>query len=337
VAERTDPGDRHDRRQLGRVSGRTVRRGLVRTGVALATLLAASVLVFLALNVLPGDPAAVMLGTEARPDTLLALRHQMGLDQPLALRWWHWLAGILRGDLGTSHTYGVPVAELVAARAEVSVPLAALALLLAVAIGIPAGLFAASRHGRMADAGTMMAAQIGLSVPSFWIGILLVLLFAITLRWLPAGGFPGWKAGILPCLQALLLPALALGLPQAAVLARVTRTALVETARLDFVRTGRAFGLTRAEALRRHALPNALPPIVTVIGLQFSFLLAGTVVVENVFYLPGLGRLVFQSIGGRDLPTLMSVTMLLVATVVLVNLAVDLALLRLDPRLRLRA
>jgi peptide/nickel transport system permease protein len=319
------------------VSGGTARRGLVRLGVALATLLAASILVFLALNVLPGDPAAVMLGTEARADTLAALRHQMGLDQPLALRWWRWLSGIVTGDLGTSHTYGMPVADLVAARAAVSVPLAALALVLAVAIGVPAGLFAASRHGRPADTAAMVAAQVGLSIPSFWIGILLVLLFAITLRWLPAGGFPGWDAGIWPCLMALVLPTSALGLPQAAVLARVTRTALVETARLDFVRTGRAFGLTRAQALRRHALPNALPPIVTVIGLQFSFLLAGTVIVENVFYLPGLGRLVFQSIGARDLPTLMSVIMLLVATVILVNLAIDLMLLRLDPRLRLRA
>jgi peptide/nickel transport system permease protein len=336
VAERADPGDRHDRRALGGVTGRAARRGLVRLGVALATLLAASVLVFLALNVLPGDPAAVMLGTEARPDTLAALRRQMGLDLPLAARWWHWLAGILRGDLGTSHTYGVPVAELVAARALVSVPLAGLALLLAVGIGVPAGLYAASRHGRPADALTMGLAQVGLSIPSFWIGILLVLLFAITLRWLPAGGFPGWQAGAGQAVLALVLPALALGLPQAAVLARVTRTAVVETARLDFVRTGRAFGLTQDQALRRHALPNALPPIVTVVGLQFSFLLAGTVIVENVFYLPGLGRLIFQSIGGRDLPTLMSVIMLLVATVILVNLAVDLLLLRLDPRLRLR-
>ncbi|WP_035487934.1 ABC transporter permease [Geminicoccus roseus] len=308
----------------------------MRLAVAAATLLCASVLVFAALNVLPGDPAAVMLGTEARPDTLAALRLQMGLDQPLVVRWWNWLAGIFKGDLGTSHTYGVPVADLVLARAVVSVPLAALALAVAIGIGIPAGLFAGSRQGRMADALTMGAAQIGLAVPSFWIGILLVLLFAILLRWLPAGGFPGWAEGILPAILALLLPALALGLPQAAVLARVTRTAIVETARLDFVRTGRAFGLTREEALRRHALPNALPPIVTVIGLQFSFLLAGTVIVENVFYLPGLGRLIFQSIGGRDLPTLMSVIMLLVATVILVNLVVDLALLRLDPRLRLR-
>lgn len=336
MAECADPGDRPDRRALDRVSGGLAKRGLVRVAIALATLAAASILVFLALSVLPGDPAAVMLGTEARPDTLAALRHEMGLDRPLLLRWWTWLAAFLSGDLGQSHTYGLPVADLVAARALVSVPLALLALLVGIGIGIPAGLFAASRHGRPADAITMAAAQVGLSIPSFWIGILLVLVFAIGLRWLPAGGFPGWEAGFLPALLALVLPALALGLPQAAVLARVTRTAIVETSRLDFVRTARATGLTRNQALLHHALPNALPPIVTVIGLQFSFLLAGTVIVENVFYLPGLGRLIFQSIGGRDLPTLMSVIMLLVAAVILANLAVDLLLLRLDPRLRLR-
>lgn len=313
-----------------------VRRGGVRVIVALLTLGAASLLVFLALQVLPGDPAAVMLGTEARPDTLFALRHRLGLDQPMMVRWWDWLSGIPFGNLGRSHTYGVPVAELVASRAKVSVPLAILSLLIAVGIGIPAGVFAASRHGRPADLVTMAMAQIGLSVPSFWIGILLVLVFAIGLRWMPAGGFPGWEAGVAPALAALVLPAIALGLPQAAVLARVTRTAVVETSRLDFVRTARASGLTADQALRHHALPNALPAIVTVVGLQFSFLLAGTVIVENVFYLPGLGRLIFQSIGARDLPTLMSVIMLLVAAVILVNLLIDLLLLRLDPRLRTR-
>jgi len=336
VGERPDPGDRSYRRALGGVKPGGVSRGVARIAAALMTLLLASVLVFLALNVLPGDPAAVMLGTEARPDTLAALRRQMGLDLPMPLRWWQWLTGLARGELGTSHTYGVPVAELVATRAVVSVPLALLALLVAIGLGIPAGLFAATRHRRTGDLATMAVALVGLSVPAFWIGILLVLLFAIGLRWLPAGGFPGWDAGILPGIAALILPAVALGLPQAAVLARVTRTAIVEIMRLDFVRTARSFGLTRTQALRRHALPNALPPIVTVLGLQFSFLLAGAVIVENVFYLPGLGRLVVQSVGGRDLPTLACLVMLLVTAVVVVNLAVDLLLLRLDPRLRQR-
>ncbi|HEX2529198.1 MAG TPA: ABC transporter permease [Geminicoccus sp.] len=319
------------------MSRRALQRGAVRAGAAVLTLLAASVLVFLVLQVLPGDPAAVMLGTEARPDTLVAMRREMGLDEPMAVRWWNWIGGFVTGDLGRSHTYDVPVADLITSRAEVSVPLALMSLTVAVGIGIPAGLFAAARHGRPADIVTMAAAQIGLSIPSFWIGILLVLLFTILLRWMPAGGFPGWEAGPSAALASLVLPSLALGLPQAAVLARVSRTAVVETSRLDFVRTGRAGGLTRDQAILSHALPNALPAIVTVVGLQFSFLIAGTVLVENVFYLPGLGRLVFQSIGARDLPTLMSVIMLLVATVVLVNLAVDLLLLRLDPRLAARA
>ena len=336
MEKRANPGKRHDRRALDGVITQGVGRGLVRAGIAIVTLLVASILIFLVLNVLPGDPAAVMLGTGARPDTLAALRLQLGLDKPLALRWWDWLAGFAHGDLGTSQTYAMPVANLVWARAEVSVPLAALALVVAICVGITAGLFAASRHGRPSDAWTMAAAQIGLSIPSFWIGILLVLGFAIKVRWLPAGGFPGWSSGVGDSLQALVLPALALGLPQAAVLARVTRTTIVQLASLDFVRTARSFGLTKNQALRLYALPNALPAILTVIGLQFSYLLAGTVIIENVFYLPGLGRLIVQSIGGRDLPTLASVAMLLVASVILVNLFIDLLLLRLDPRLRLR-
>lgn len=309
---------------------------LRRLVVLVLTLLAASILVFLALRVLPGDPAAVMLGTDARPDTLAALRHELGLDRPLAIQWLSWIGGLLHLDLGTSHAYRVPVAGLVLERGAVSLPLALLALALAIGLGIPLGVYAALRQGRLADLVTMALAQLGLAVPSFWIGILLVLVFAIGLRWLPAGGFPGWRDDAGGSLVALLLPAVALGLPQAAVLARVTRTTLVEIARADFIRTARSWGLTRRQAILRHGLPNALPPIVTVIGLQFSFLVAGAVVVENVFYLPGLGRLIFQAIGGRDLPTLQSVIMLLVAVVILVNLAVDLIQLRLDPRLRRR-
>ena len=337
MEERADPGERHDRRALERLNHPALARAVARLGIAVAMLVAASVVIYAALAVLPGDPAAIMLGTDAQPDTLAALRHQMGLDRTFVAGWWGWLIGVAHGDLGTSHTYAMPVADLVWARAQVSAPLALMALAIAVTSGIAAGVYAASRHGRPADVLTMAIAQIGLSVPSFWIGILLVLLFAIVLRWLPAGGFPGWDDGFGSSLRALILPALALGLPQAAVLARVTRTAIVEVARQDFVRTARSFGLTRDQALWRAALPNALPAIVTIVGLQFSFLLAGAVIVENVFYLPGLGRLIFQSIGARDLPTLMSVVMLLVTTVIVVNLSVDLLLLRLDPRLRLRA
>jgi peptide/nickel transport system permease protein len=302
-----------------------------------ATLVLASVVVFAAMEILPGDPAQVILGTEARPDTLAALRTKLGLDRPAAERYAAWATGMLRGDLGTSYTYSTPVAELVRDRVVVSLPLAVLALALTVAVAIPLGVAAGARRNSLADLGIMGATQVGIAVPNFWFAMLLVLLFAITLRWLPAGGFPGWGAGPWPALRSLVLPAVALALPQASILARVMRSSLLETLGDDYVRTARAKGLSRSRTLWGHALRNALIPVLTILGLQFSFLLAGTIIIENVFYLPGLGRLVFQAINQRDLIVVRSVVMLLVASVVLVNFAVDLAYLAVDPRLRRRA
>ncbi|MFO1068821.1 MAG: ABC transporter permease [Geminicoccaceae bacterium] len=300
----------------------------------LLTLLAASLVVFVVLEVLPGDPAAVMLGTGAQPDTLQALRAELGLDRPVVERYLGWLAAMLRGDLGRSYTYGVPVSQLVAERLAVSLPLALLALTLAAAIGIPTGVLAARWRGRAADTGIMVATQLGVAIPNFWFAILLVLLFAVQLRWLPAGGFAGWGDGLWPGLRSLLLPAVALALPQAAILARVTRSAVLESLGEDYVRTARAKGLPRSAALWRHAVPNALIPVVTILGLQFSFLLAGTIIVEQVFYLPGIGRLIFQAIAQRDLIVVKSLVVLLAAAVVVVNFVVDLAYAWLDPRLR---
>lgn len=298
------------------------------------TLLAASLIVFTVMEVLPGDPAAVMLGVGAQPDTLMALRAELGLDRPVAERYLRWLGGLLAGDLGRSYTYGVPVAELVAERLVVSLPLALLALTLATALGVPTGVLAAARRGRPADAGIMALSQLGVAVPNFWFAILLVLLFAVELRWLPAGGFAGWGQGLWPGLRSLLLPAVALALPQAAILARVTRSAVLECLGEDYVRTARAKGLPPGTALWRHAVPNALIPVVTIMGLQFSFLLAGTIIIEQVFYLPGIGRLIFQAIAQRDLIVVESLVVLLAAAVVLVNFLVDLAYAWLDPRLR---
>ena len=300
----------------------------------LLTLLAASVVVFVVLQVLPGDPAALMLGTGAREDTLAALRGKLGLDAPAWLRYLRWTGGMLSGEFGVSYTYGVPVAGLIAQRAVVSLPLALLAILVSTALAIPTGVLAAARRGRTSDAALMAAAQIGVALPNFWLGLLLILAFAVALPWLPASGFPGWGGGVWPGLRALLLPALALALPQAAILARVTRASVLETLGDDFVRTARAKGLTRRAALWRHAVPNALIPVVTLIGLQFSFLLAGTVIVENVFTLPGLGRLVFQAIAQRDLIVVQDLVVLLAASVIVVNFLVDLAAAWIDPRLR---
>ncbi len=303
----------------------------------LVTLAVASAVIFAVMEVLPGDPAEIMLGTNARPDTLAALRANLGLDRPATERYVAWVSGFLQGDLGRSYTYSVPVGELVAQRLWVSLPLAAISLLLTVLIAIPVGAIAAARRNRPVDIGIMAATQVGIAVPNFWFAMLLVFVFAVSLRLLPAGGFPGWGAGLWPALRSLILPAVALALPQASILARVMRSSLIDALGEDYMRTARAKGLSRSEAVRRHALRNALIPVLTIMGLQFSFLLAGTIIIENVFFLPGLGRLVFQAITQRDLIVVKSVVMLLVASVVIVNFLVELAYAAVDPRLRRRA
>jgi peptide/nickel transport system permease protein len=307
---------------------------LKRIAIAAVTLVVASAVVFAVLEILPGDPARLMLGLNATPDAVEALREQMGLNQPLLPRYLHWIGGLLTLDLGRSYTYSVPVIDLVRERAVVSLPLALMALVLSTAIAIPVGIFSAERRGHAADAVTMGAAQLGVAVPNFWFALLLIYVFAVWLRLVPAGGFPGWSAGAWPAFKALVLPAVALALPQAAILARVTRSALLEVLGEDYIRTARAKGLPREAVLWRHALRNAMIPVLTILGLQFAFLLAGTIIIENVFYLPGLGRLVFQAITQRDLIVVESVVMLLVAAVIAINLVVDLSYAIVDPRLR---
>ncbi len=309
---------------------------LKRLLIGAATMVVASLVVFSVLEILPGDPAQLMLGMNATPDALEALREQMGLNQPLLFRYLDWVGGLLTLDLGRSYTYSVPVLDLVTERLVVSLPLAIIALFLSTVIAIPVGIFAAARRGRAGDAVSMGAAQIGVAIPNFWFALLLIYVFAVWLRLVPAGGFPGWGAGVWPALKALILPAVALALPQAAILARVTRSALIEVLSEDYIRTARAKGMPRRRVLWRHALRNAMIPVLTILGLQFAFLLAGTIIIENVFYLPGLGRLVFQAITQRDLIVVESVVMLLVAAVIVVNFLVDLSYALVDPRLRIR-
>ncbi|WP_126975109.1 ABC transporter permease [Frigidibacter oleivorans] len=301
--------------------------------VLMLSLVVASLVVFTAVEVVPGNPAAFMLGMNATPETVAALQQTLGLGQPAPLRYLDWVAGMLRGDFGISYTYRTPVADLVADRLAVSLPLAALALALSAALALPVGLFAAARQGRAGDAVAMGAAQFGIALPNFWLAMLLVLVFAVNLRWLPAGGFPGWSDPA-AALRALILPAVALALPQAAILARVLRAALIETMAEDYIRTVRAKGRSRTGALLAHGLRNALVPVLTILGMQFSFLLAGAIIVENVFYLPGLGRLIFQAITQRDLIVVESAVMLLVVAVILVTFLTDLAYALVDPRLR---
>ncbi|MDB5511597.1 MAG: peptide transporter [Enterovirga sp.] len=311
-----------------------LRSVLLRLCGLVLTLLAVSAAIFLVIDVLPGDVASVMLGTSAREDTLAALREQLGLDRPAHLRYLAWIGGLLTGDLGQSVTYSSPVATLIAERLAVTAPLAAMSLALVVLIALPLGVAAAASQDGPVDRLIGLFGQIGVAVPNFWIGLLLILAFATGLGWLPAGGFPGWGAGIGAGLRSLVLPAVALALPQAAVLTRIVRTATLDVIGQDFVRTARAKGVPGTVALTRHVVPNALVPIVTILGLQLSFLVAGAVLVENVFNLPGLGRLAYQALAQRDLVVIRSVVLLLAGLVIAVNAAIDLLTLAVDPRLR---
>ena len=305
----------------------------------LATLAVASVLVFTVLELLPGNVAQVMLGETATPESIASLEKKLGLDRPAPLRFAHWVGGLLQGQTANSFSYDTPTAELIVERLQVTVPLAALAMLLTTALALSLGIFAAARHNKLGDVGMMAMSQVGIAIPSFWFAILLILLFAVKLQWVSAGGFPGWTddddgGGVLEGLKSLILPAIALALVQAAILARVTRSAVLEVMREDVVRTARAKGLSRRATLWKHVLRNAMIPVLTIMGLQFANLITGTIVVENVFVLPGIGRLVFQAIANRDLVVVRDVVMLLVAVVVVVNFAVDVLYALVDPRLK---
>lgn len=305
-----------------------------RLGSLVLTLAAVSVLIFIVMDVLPGDPAAIMLGTSASPDTLAALRRELGLDQPLVVRYVLWLGGLATGDLGNSYTYGVPVAGLIAERLAVTLPLALMAILISMLIAIPLGVASAAARNSSFDYLAGVLSQMFIAVPGFWVALILILAFSISLGWMPAGGFPGWDAGFLTGLKALLLPAVALALPQAGVLTRVTRSSVLEVLHEDYVRTARAKGLPRRVALWRHAVPNALVPVITILGLQFTFLIAGAILIENVFNLPGLGRLAYQALTQRDIIVMQDVVLFFAGLVIVMNFLVDMAYLVLDPRLR---
>jgi peptide/nickel transport system permease protein len=311
---------------------------LRRLATFFATLAVASLVVFAVLELLPGNPAEVILGDTATPESVAALEAKLGIDQPAHKRYVAWVGGLLSGHSAMSYSYDTPTFELITERLAVSLPLAVMAMALTVVVALAAGVYAASHHRRAGDAGVMVLSQLGLSVPSFWLAILLILLFAVHLQWVGAGGFPGWSeddgGSLWLGVQALLLPALALAAVQAAILARVTRSSVLEALREDYVRTARAKGLTRRAVLWRHVLRNAMIPVLTIMGLQFANLITGAIVVENVFVLPGVGRLVFQAIANRDLVVVRDVVMLLAAVVVLVNFVVDVLYAVVDPRLR---
>jgi peptide/nickel transport system permease protein len=310
---------------------------LKRLATLIGTLIGASVIVFLVLEILPGNAAQLLMGPDADPSAVAALATKLGLDQSAWTRYWHWIAGLLTGNLGDSYAYSSPVLGLMLERLALTVPLALLAMALTTLLALAVGVTAAARHNKLGDVGLMGLTQVGIAIPNFWFAILLILLFSVKLQWFSAGGFEGWGkdgGGILGGLKSLLLPALSLAVVQAAILARITRSAVLEVMREDFVRTARAKGVSQRAVLWTHVLRNAMIPVITVMGLQFSELLAGTIVVENVFYLPGLGRLIFQAISNRDLIVVRNCVMLLAAMVVIVNFVVDVLYAVIDPRIK---
>jgi peptide/nickel transport system permease protein len=307
---------------------------LTRLGILLLSLTVASLIIFLVVQVLPGDPAQVVLGVNATPDALAQLRHQMGLDLPGWQRYLAWIGGILHGDFGTSQVSSAPVAELIRQKLSVSAPLALLGMAVSVLISVPLGVIAGVRYRRLSGALISALSLGGIAIPAFWAALLLITVFAIRLHVVPAGGFVAWSDDPVGAFRSLLLPAVSLGLVQGAILTRYIRSSIVDVLREDYIRTARAKGLTRWQALRRHGFRNAAIPVVTVLGLQLTSLLVGAVVIENVFYLPGLGRMLIQAIGNRDLVVIQATVMLLTGVVLVVNFLVDVSYRLIDPRIR---
>lgn len=310
---------------------------LRRVAVLVASLMAASIVVFGFMQVLPGDPARVALGTAATDEAVAQMRREFGLDRPLLTQYLSWIGGLLRGDLGVSYLSRDLIGPQVADKLAVTLWLVAGGMLVAVAVAVPFGLLMAVRHGHLS--GTLLSAlsQVGVAVPAFLAGIVLVTLFAVTWRILPAGGWVPPADSPSDFLRHLILPALSLGLVQGAVLTRYVRSAVLDVLREDYVRTARSKGLTPWRALVRHGLRNAAIPVVTVLGLQLATVLVGAVVVEQVFVVPGLGSLLLNAVGNRDLVVVQDVVMVLVAAVLLVTFLVDLLYLVIDPRMRVRA
>lgn len=296
-------------------------------------LFAVSVLTFLMVHLVPGDPARVMAGIDASQEDIELMRKKLGLDLPLHVQYLRYIGAVLRGDLGESIRTGRPLAESLLARFPATAELAVISLLIALLIAIPAGVISATKANTMWDYLTMTTAVLGVSMPSFWRGLMLMLLFSLTLRWLPASGrgepFLSWE-----WLRHIILPSFTLGLGAAAMLSRLTRSSLLEVLNQNYVTTARSKGLPERRVVMRHALRNALIPVVTMAGMQFGWLLGGTVVIESVFAWPGIGRLLVHSIFARDFPVIRGGVLLMAASFSLINLAVDLLYGILDPRIR---
>jgi len=307
---------------------------LKRFFILLLTLILVSMVIFTVLMLIPSDPAQIILGIHATPETLQTLRHKLGLDRPVIVQYLGYIKNLTLGDLGRSITYDVPIGSLILSRLKVTIPLAILSMIFAILLSIPMGIYSSLHRNRVGDYGIMVFSQIGLAVPAFWAGILLILLFAVTLHWFPAGGFQNWMTNPMKALNSLLLPAFSLGFVRAAVLTRMTRSSMLEVLGEDYIRTARSKGLPQRMVIYKHAFRNAIIPVITIVGLQAGDLLAGAIIIENVFHLPGIGRLVLEAIGQRDLPVVQGVVLFIASLIVIINFVIDIAYRYLDPRIR---
>ena len=305
-----------------------------RTFTALVSLVLASVLVFAALLAIPGDPAEVLLGMDANPVTREAVRRQLGLDVPPLQRFGNWIGGAATGDLGESLAYRRPVGDLIGERLSVSVPLSVAAAILAVIIALPLGIAAALTRKTLFDPLITAVAQVGAAVPSFWLGLLLIIWLAVQQGIFPAGGFVPWERDVWGAIRSLTLPVIALALGQAAVMTRMTRAVMIENMAADYVRTARAKGLATSRVVLRHALRNALVTLVTVFGLALSNVFIGSIVIEQVFSLPDLDRMALSAIGNRDFPLVQGVVLVYAAAIIMLSFIVDISYGFLDPRIR---
>ncbi|TMV49110.1 ABC transporter permease [Paenibacillus mesophilus] len=301
-----------------------------------STVLLVSVITFLVFQILPGDPAEIVLGVDADPHQLAELRKTMGLERPAAERYLSWIKDTAAGDLGHSLRYHRPVADIVAERLPVTVSLALMSLGLTLLVGIPLGIYIARKDGKLPALLLSVFTQLGLAVPSFWLAFILVLLFSVTLRWFPTFGYVPWSEDPVRAFKSLFLPSVALAVPGIAVVIRYLRNTLLDQSRMDYVRTAKSKGLGDNIVMYRHILRNSLIPVLTIVGLLIADTLGGSIVVENVFALPGLGNLLITSIGTRDLPLLQTMVLYVTVIVVCINFIVDMLYMVVDPRIRLK-
>lgn len=309
---------------------------LKRSGAAVATLAAASIIIFLFIHLIPGDPIYVMLGDGATPEQVEALRTLRGLDRPLYIQYLYWVGDVLQGDLGSSIFFQEPVTAIILDGAETSLLLASITMTWIILLGVPIGALAAMRQGSWIDQGLSGLAMLLASIPTFWVGLYLILLFAAVLGWLPSSGYPSiFEDGGLSNLRYLLLPSLTLAAPNAALILRLTRASMLDVSKEDYVRTARAKGIKPHRVVTRHILRNALLTVVSAFGFTFAALISEAVVTETVFALPGIGRLVIQSILRRDYPVIQGVILIIVCLYLVINLLVDISYRFLDPRVEL--